>query len=123
MAPPVVFRSPVGYFSHTGTLFESAHLPACVRPIVHPPRGISMSPVDEAGSAELQAAGKGARQKLDAHAYETVQWHFHPSTGCPFWLDYASKLKFDPLKEVKTFDDLKKFPLFEDEWLRGGPVR
>ncbi|MFP6648752.1 MAG: hypothetical protein VB817_04790, partial [Pirellulaceae bacterium] len=24
--------------------------------------------------------------------------------------------------EVKDYDDLKKFPLFEDEWLRGGPV-
>jgi len=23
---------------------------------------------------------------------------------------------------VKTFDDLKKFPIFEDDWLRGGPV-
>ena len=34
-----------------------------------------------------------------------------------------SELKFDPLKEVKCFDDLKKFPPFEDEWLRGGPVR
>ncbi len=27
---------------------------------------------------------------------------------------------FDPLKEVKTFEDTRKFPLFEDEWLRGG---
>ena len=35
----------------------------------------------------------------------------------------ASRLKFDPLKEVKNADDLKKFPPFEDEWLRGGPVR
>lgn len=35
----------------------------------------------------------------------------------------ASRLKFDPLKEVRSFDDLKKFPPFEDEWLRGGPVR
>src|SRR5919205_530945 len=82
-----------------------------------------MSPASEAVPAEVQAAAKTALAKLDAHAYETVQWHFHPSTGCPFWLEYASKLKFDPLKEVKTFDDLKKFPLFEDEWLRGGPVR
>lgn len=72
---------------------------------------------------ELSAKVKAAREKLDAHAYETVQWHFHPSTGCPFWLDYASKLKFDPLKEVKCYDDIKKFPPFEDEWLRGGPVR
>jgi hypothetical protein len=32
-------------------------------------------------------------------------------------------LGFDPRKEVQGFDDLKKFGLFEDEWLRGGPVR
>ena len=31
--------------------------------------------------------------------------------------------KFDPLKDVKGFDDLKKFGLFEDDWLRGGPVQ
>jgi phenylacetate-coenzyme A ligase PaaK-like adenylate-forming protein len=64
-----------------------------------------------------------ARDRLDAHTYETVQWHFHESSGCPFWLAKAKELKFDPLKEIKTFDDLKKFPEFEDEWLRGGPVR
>ena len=64
------------------------------------------------------------REALDAHAYETVQWHFHESTGCPFWLNYAKEeLKFDPLTEIKSYDDLKKFPAFEDDWLRGGPVR
>ncbi len=74
-------------------------------------------------SAELASAIRGARDRLDGHVYETVQWHFNPSTGCPFWLEKASSLKFDPLKAVKSFDDLKKFPPFEDEWLRGGPVR
>ncbi len=74
-------------------------------------------------SADVQAKAKAARDNLDAHAYETVQWHFHPSTGCPFWLEQAKSLKFDPLKEVKNFDDVKKFPEFQDEWLRGGPVR
>ncbi|MBX3412940.1 MAG: hypothetical protein KF708_09645 [Pirellulales bacterium] len=73
--------------------------------------------------ADLQAKVRAAREKLDAETYEIVQWHFHPSTGCPFWLEKAKSLKFDPLKEVKSFDDLKKFDLFEDEWLRGGPVR
>jgi phenylacetate-coenzyme A ligase PaaK-like adenylate-forming protein len=74
-------------------------------------------------SAELSAAVRSARDRLDGHVYETIQWHFHPSTGCPFWLETASRLKFDPLKEVRSYDDLKKFPPFEDEWLRGGPVR
>jgi phenylacetate-coenzyme A ligase PaaK-like adenylate-forming protein len=64
-----------------------------------------------------------AREVLDAHVVETVAWHFRESTGCPFWLDFKRKLKFNPLSEVRSFDDLKKFPPFEDEWLRGGPVR
>jgi phenylacetate-coenzyme A ligase PaaK-like adenylate-forming protein len=73
--------------------------------------------------ADLTAALRAARDCLDSQVYEIVQWHFHPSSGCPFWLEMASQLKFDPLKEVKNADDLKKFPPFEDEWLRGGPVR
>ncbi len=68
-------------------------------------------------------AVRRARETLDAHVVETVAWHFHESTGCPFWLDFKRNLKFDPLTEVRSFDDLKKFPPFEDEWLRGGPVR
>jgi len=64
-----------------------------------------------------------AREKLDSHLREIVAWHFDPQTGTPFWLERASSLVFDPRKDVRGFDDLKKFGLFEDEWLRGGPVR
>ncbi len=70
-----------------------------------------------------------AKDRLDAHVREIVEWHFNPETGSPFWVDAAAgknpllKLDFDPRKEVKCFADLKKFGLFEDEWLRGGPVR
>lgn len=69
-----------------------------------------------------EALQRAAREQLDAHTVEIVQWHFHESTGCPFWLERRGALKFDPLREVRGFDDLKKFPPFEDEWLRGGPV-
>ncbi|MCO6458991.1 MAG: hypothetical protein J5I93_27100 [Pirellulaceae bacterium] len=77
----------------------------------------------ESSSAHLETLRKQAQDRLDAHAYDMIQWHFHESTGCPFWLEKKAELSFDPLKEIKTFDDLRKFPLFEDEWLRGGPVR
>lgn len=64
-----------------------------------------------------------AREQLDAHVRAIVDWHFNPDTGTPFWLDKARQLGLDPRKEVTCFADLKKFGLFEDEWLRGGPVR
>ncbi len=82
-----------------------------------------MSVSEPNSTVASDAAVAEARAALDAHTVETVAWHFHESTGCPFWLEKASELKFDPLTEVKCFDDLKKFDEFQDEWLRGGPVR
>lgn len=70
-----------------------------------------------------------AKERLDAHVRATVEQHFNPETGAPFWVDAVNgknpllKLGFDPRKEVQKFEDLRKFPLFEDDWLRGGPVR
>ena len=64
-----------------------------------------------------------ARTTLDAHVREIVQWHFSPETGCPFWLQWAEKAGWDPRKEIKRYEDLDKFGDFQDEWLRGGPVR
>ncbi|MCA9249647.1 MAG: hypothetical protein KDA54_00810, partial [Phycisphaerales bacterium] len=64
-----------------------------------------------------------AKAALDKHTCEIVAWHFDPATGTPFWLDYASKLDWDPRKEIKCYNDLDKFDFFEDEWLRQGKVR
>jgi hypothetical protein len=64
-----------------------------------------------------------ARARLDAWTREMVQWHFSPETGCPFWLEFAAKLKWDPRKEIQCYADLDRFGEFQDEWLRGGPVR
>ena len=75
------------------------------------------------GATTLDNRVRQAREQLDAHVRDIVQWHFNPETGCPFWLDFATKLKFDPRKEIQSFDDLRKLPAFEDDWLRGGPVR
>src|SRR5262245_18774527 len=49
-----------------------------------------------------------ARQRLNAHTREIVAWHFDPATGCPFWLDYAKNLKWDPRKEIQSYADLDK---------------
>src|SRR5262249_60401911 len=85
-----------------------------------PPR---RTPPVRTPAVSLEAKVKQAKDRLDAHVREIVTWHFSPNTGTPFWLEKAKELSFNPLTDVKSFEDLKKFPFFEDEWLRGGPVR
>jgi hypothetical protein len=70
-----------------------------------------------------QVGADEARARLDAWTREMVAWHFDPATGSPFWLERAKGLGFDPRREVKGYADLSRFGYFEDEWLRGGPVR
>ncbi|MEE3182100.1 MAG: hypothetical protein VX288_09355 [Planctomycetota bacterium] len=65
---------------------------------------------------------QSASEDLDAWVREVVEWHFNPETGCPFWLEHAANLSWDPREEIQSFADLGKFDLFEDDWLRGGPV-
>ena len=71
----------------------------------------------------LESKIKAAREGLDAWTREVVAWHFDPETGTPFWLEYARGLDWDPRREIRTYDDLDRFGFFQDEWLRGGPVR
>ena len=79
-----------------------------------------MTPATE---SDLLSKTKSAREALDAWTREIIQWHFNPETGCPFWLDYAPRLGWDPRKEIHGYADLDRFGFFQDEWLRGGPVR
>jgi phenylacetate-coenzyme A ligase PaaK-like adenylate-forming protein len=76
-----------------------------------------------AGDGSLFGMQPQTKDALDAHVREIVHWHFSPETGTPFWLDFATKLDWDPRKEIRTYEDLDRFGFFEDEWLRGGPVR
>jgi phenylacetate-coenzyme A ligase PaaK-like adenylate-forming protein len=60
-----------------------------------------------------------ARQHLDEHVREIIQWHFSPETGCPFWLNWARDAGWNPCSEIHGFEDLvQRFPHFQDEWLR-----
>jgi hypothetical protein len=69
--------------------------------------------------AEIEKSGAA----LDAWVREIVRWHFDPETGTPFWLEFAKTLSWNPQSEIQTFRDLARFGFFQDEWLRGGPVR
>jgi phenylacetate-coenzyme A ligase PaaK-like adenylate-forming protein len=71
----------------------------------------------------LDIQTQSATTALDAWVRELMQWHFDPATGAPFWLDWAHTAGWDPRRDVQSFADLAKFGNFQDEWLRGGPVR
>jgi phenylacetate-coenzyme A ligase PaaK-like adenylate-forming protein len=73
--------------------------------------------------ADLQSKIAEARNRLDAWVREVVAWHFDTETGTPFWLEYAKQLDWDPRREIRGYEDLARFGYFQDEWLRGGPVR
>ncbi len=74
-------------------------------------------------SSTLEARQGKARETLDTWVREVIHWHFSPETGAPFWLEWARQAGFDPRKEVRGYADLDRFGAFEDDWLRGGPVR
>ncbi len=76
-----------------------------------------------AAGVDLSLRVNEAKAQLDVHVREMIEWHFDPETGCPFWLKFVAKLGWDPKGEIRCFEDLRKFPPFQDEWLRGGPVR
>ncbi|QEF99509.1 hypothetical protein Mal15_35740 [Stieleria maiorica] len=82
-----------------------------------------MSAAQSSIPEDVAKSASDARDRLNEHTLKIVHWHFSEDTGSPFWLEKKSELGFDPLKDVKSFDDLKKFPHFEDEWLRGGPIQ
>ena len=53
-------------------------------------------------SAATPQSVHAAREQLKSkHVRETVQWHFNPDTGTPFWLEKAKSYKFNPLKDVR----------------------
>jgi phenylacetate-coenzyme A ligase PaaK-like adenylate-forming protein len=81
-----------------------------------------MNTTTTSASGDLSAQTAAARTALDAWVREVIAWHFDPASGTPFWLDFAAKLGWDPRREISGFADLARFPPFQDEWLRGGPV-
>lgn len=57
----------------------------------------------------------------EAYLRAAIAWHFGRDTGSAFWLRTAETLDFDPLSDVTTFADLRRFPNLVND-LRGAPV-
>jgi phenylacetate-coenzyme A ligase PaaK-like adenylate-forming protein len=69
----------------------------------------------------LDVPRDGSPPAPEAYLRTAVAWHFGADTGSPFWLRAAQTLDFDPLSDVQTFADLRRFPNLVDE-LRSVPV-
>jgi len=81
-----------------------------------------MKAVDSGNRKASSSQVEAARTALDAWVREVVAWHFDPTTGSPFWLERATELGWDPVREIQCFNDLRRFGPFDDARLRGGPV-
>ncbi len=57
----------------------------------------------------------------EAYLRAAIAWHFGEDTGSVFWLRAAKDLTFDPLTDIKTFEDLRRFPNLVND-LRGVAV-
>lgn len=50
------------------------------------------------------------RPDPDEFLRAAMRWHFSPETGSPFWLEQAKALDFDPVADLRGFEDLTLFP-------------
>jgi len=59
---------------------------------------------------------------IEAQLGEILSLHFDPVWGSPYWLERARALSFDPLKDIRSADDLMRFPEFPLNALSERPV-
>ncbi len=69
-------------------------------------------------NTRLSPTAQSAKAALDAWTREMVAWHFSPATGCDYWLKWAETSGWDPIKEIKSYEDMARFEHFDDEVLR-----
>ncbi|MFB6560503.1 phenazine antibiotic biosynthesis protein [Streptomyces sp. NPDC056400] len=61
-------------------------------------------------STEVLDLPVAVRPEPDELIRAAMEWHFHPDTGSPFWLERVRTLPFDPRSDVRTHEDLRLFP-------------
>ncbi len=47
-----------------------------------------------------------------------IRWHFSEATGSRFWLEQKSRLAFDPVRDIDSYDALELFGFFDKNLLR-----
>jgi hypothetical protein len=45
----------------------------------------------------------------EEHIVKAMRWHFSTETGSPFWLRQAKQFDFDPIADIRTWGDLRRF--------------
>jgi phenylacetate-coenzyme A ligase PaaK-like adenylate-forming protein len=58
-----------------------------------------------------------AKSQLNDHLLEIIDWHFAPETGTPYWINWAQEQGWDPRKEIQSWDDISRFPHFDEKAL------
>jgi hypothetical protein len=65
-------------------------------------------------ATDLSVRAQQAKSATRRSRARDRQLAFQYGNRCPFWLDFAKNLSWDPRREINSFEDLRKFPPFED---------
>lgn len=57
-----------------------------------------------------------ARPAVEEVVRAAIEWHFGADTASPYWLARSRSLGFDPLTDITTAADLRRFPDVSEEW-------
>lgn len=64
----------------------------------------------------------GKTVSLDEWVREIISWHFNSETGSPFWFKRKEMLNFDPMTDIRGYNDLEKFGFFNEDDLKKTPI-
>ncbi len=73
--------------------------------------------------AQMQQRLPILQQSPEAWLQQMMRWHFDDRTASPYWLRKKQALDFDPISDIRTLDDVKRFGLFDKTDLQKLPVQ
>ena len=78
----------------------------------------------ESKAAGIKLPYKNKKINPDKYLQKVIEIHFDDTYGSPYWLEQKETLGFDPIQEIKNFDDLiDKFPVSDEDALKERPRR